>query len=427
MGTSDSGLTADVSDAITADTLGLASSTKIVTATSKDTSVAKVTDVVTESADVAADAVNMGQVAASTDASAGTYIKSFKITAVGAGSTYIDVKIIDTATSTESHKYIPVKVSSDKKLKSKTAAEIKIEVTDKNPDENGGSATYEVKVESMENGTVTANPSSGVAEGAEVTLEIKPVPGYTLDTLTVDGTDKTSDVAEGKYTFTMPAGNVTVSAVFKAVSKLGSKVSPDAEGDIVFSDGSAVPYTADLTDAQKQAAVAVIFYAGSASDTLGAKTLGVGLKQGSSLAWAKSDTTGCTKIFSTSDTDGSENWDVITRTDAAGAAVAATNYPAFNFANTYGVSVAGEESGWYLPARSELSLLYERYHADGSAVRGALSKCMATINLSTDSFWSSSQHASNSGSAWVVFFRPGALSNGDKFSPYSVCAVRAFN
>ncbi|MBQ6781663.1 MAG: hypothetical protein IJP62_10585, partial [Treponema sp.] len=93
MGTSDSGLTADVSDAITADTLGLASSTKIVTATSKDTSVAKVTDVVTESADVAADAVNMGQVAASTDASAGTYIKSFKITAVGAGSTYIDVKI----------------------------------------------------------------------------------------------------------------------------------------------------------------------------------------------------------------------------------------------------------------------------------------------------------------------------------------------
>ncbi|MBR0033142.1 MAG: hypothetical protein IJP61_12785, partial [Treponema sp.] len=89
--------TADVSDEITADTLGIVSGTKIVTATSKDTSVAEVTDVVKESADVAADAVNVGQVAVSTNASAGTYIKSFKITAVGAGSTYIDVKITDTA------------------------------------------------------------------------------------------------------------------------------------------------------------------------------------------------------------------------------------------------------------------------------------------------------------------------------------------
>ena len=124
VGTSGPGSTADVSDEITADTLGIASGTKIVTATSKDTSVAEVTDVVRENADVAADAVNVGQVAASTNASAGTYIKSFKITAVGAGSTYIDVKITDTATLEESHKYIPVEVSSAKKLKSKTAAEI---------------------------------------------------------------------------------------------------------------------------------------------------------------------------------------------------------------------------------------------------------------------------------------------------------------
>ncbi len=137
MGTSGSGSTADVSDEITADTLGIVSGTKIVTATSKDTSVAKVTDEVKENADVSADIgspVERAGAVASTNASAGTYIKSFKITAVGAGSTYIDVKIIDTATSTESHKYIPVKVSSDKKLASKTAAEIKSEVTDKNPD-----------------------------------------------------------------------------------------------------------------------------------------------------------------------------------------------------------------------------------------------------------------------------------------------------
>ncbi|MBQ3780496.1 MAG: Ig domain-containing protein, partial [Bacteroidaceae bacterium] len=191
MGTSGSGSTDDVSDAITADTLGLASGTKIVTATSKDTSVAEVTDVVRENADVAADAVNLGQVAASTNASAGTYIKSFKITAVGAGSTYIDVKIIDTATSTESHKYIPVKVSSDKKLASKTAAAIKSEVTDKNPDENKGGAADVVIAKINAIGTVAYTDESKAkiddaraAYDALTEAQKKLVPAETLALLT---------------------------------------------------------------------------------------------------------------------------------------------------------------------------------------------------------------------------------------------------
>ncbi|MBQ6781656.1 MAG: DUF1566 domain-containing protein [Treponema sp.] len=322
-------------------------------------------------------------VAASTNASAGTYIKSFKITAVGAGSTYIDVKITDTATSTESHKYIPVKVSSDKKLKSKTAAEIKIEVTDKNPAENKGGTTYEVIVETTGNGTVTAKPSSGVAEGTEVTLEIKPETGYALDTLTVDGADKKADVADGKYTFTMPASNVTVSAKFKATGPFGSKTSPDAVGDIVFSDGTAVPYTAVLTYAQKQAAVAVIFDA--------TKKLGVGLKQGTGLAW-EDDTTG---------------------------------YPASDFANTYGVSVAGDAGGWYLPAKDELKNLCEIYRADGSAVKEALAKFTDTINLSTGRFWSSSQGEDNL--AYFVDFGTNNLFPCPKTDTNSVCAVRVFN
>ncbi|MBR0031532.1 MAG: InlB B-repeat-containing protein, partial [Treponema sp.] len=91
--------------------------------------------------------------------------------------------------------------------------------------------TYKVTVNPITNGTVTATPSAGVAEGVEVTLEIKPDPGYALDTLTVDGTNKTADVAAGKYTFKMPASNVTVGAAFKSIYSTG------LVGDIVLSDG----------------------------------------------------------------------------------------------------------------------------------------------------------------------------------------------
>ena len=257
---------------------------------------------------------------------------------------------------------------------------------------SGGVTTYEVTVEQPKNGTVTAKPTTDVAEGAEVTLEIEPETGYKLDELTVkDGGNNavsTTEVTAGaKYTFKMPASNVKVSATFKATGSFGSKASPDAVGDIVFKDGSAEPYTADLTDAQKQAAVAVIFFKDAT------KKLGVGLKQGTGLAWA-TGTTGRTTKFNTSETDGSGNWDVIKAADSTGAAAAATNYPAFNFANTYGVSVAGNADDWYLPAKDELKNLCDNYRASGSAVKEALDKCTGTIDLSTGCFWSSSQYAS---------------------------------
>ena len=63
------------------------------------------------------------------------------------------------------------------------------------------------------------------------------------------------------------------------VTYIGSKTPTEtkAVGDIVFTDGSASPYNDELTDEQKAAAIAVIFYVGDENDTLGAKTLGVGL------------------------------------------------------------------------------------------------------------------------------------------------------
>ena len=466
MGTSGSGSTADVSDEITADTLGIASGTKIVTATSKDTSVAEVTDVVRENADVAADAVNVGQVAvaASTNASAGTYIKSFKITAVGAGSTYIDVKIIDTATSTESHKYIPVKVSSDKKLASKTAAAIKSEVTDKNPekspqkteasisfveatvDKTTTDSKFKIEVANTGNGDVTYTSSNtAVAEVAEKTGEVTIV-GAGTATITATVTD--SDT----YTYAVKTAAYTITVTQATPSYIGSKAPSEAKalGDIVFTDGSATPYSADLTltAEQKAAAVAVIFYAGSASDTLGAKTLGVGLVQGENLAWAQTDTNGYTNKITTllaTKTSGSNADDAtfsgngandgsgsLAKLKGAVSDYSEANYPAWawieGYAATANLTGTSYESGWYIPSIGEVCAL----HKAKAVVNNSIQKIGGT-QISAKWYWSSSQDASADINAWDVplgsvgGFNSGFLGQGWKSDMVSVCAVRVFN
>ena len=50
------------------------------------------------------------------------------------------------------------------------------------------------------------------------------------------------------------------------------------------------------------------------------------------------------------------SWSVIVAEDDA----AAANYPAFNFANTYGISVAGNTGGWYLPSIAELFQIWTK-------------------------------------------------------------------
>ena len=90
--------------------------------------------------------------------------------------------------------------------------------------------------------------------------------------------------------------------------------------------------------------------------------------------------------------------------------------------------MAGEESGWYLPAKDELMNLRDSYRAGGSAVKEALDKCTGTIDLSIGYYWSSSQYATDSIHAWFVSFGPGNVYGDDyKTMKYAVCAVRAFN
>ena len=168
-----------------------------------------------------------------------------------------------------------------------------------------------------------------------------------------------------------------------------------AVGDIVFNDGSAIPYTSGLllTDAQKSTAVAYIFYKGTDCSNDGStRTLGVGLKRShSGKKWGKfndginypngpdvangfgtnittiqctpcSPTDGSYDAYTfTGDKNGSDNLsqigeflESVGKTDDTGTA---GNYPAFDYAKNYGTAngcTGAYATGWYLPSIAEL-------------------------------------------------------------------------
>jgi hypothetical protein len=79
--------------------------------------------------------------------------------------------------------------------------------------------TYSVTIATgIQNGSVTPSKTAGIAENESITLTISADSGYELETLTVDGKDVTSSVSNDKYTFSMPAHDVAVSASFKSAS-----------------------------------------------------------------------------------------------------------------------------------------------------------------------------------------------------------------
>lgn len=175
----------------------------------------------------------------------------------------------------------------------------------------------------------------------------------------------------------------------------GDKSAPTAVGDIVFSDGTATPYSDSLVlDAnQKANAVAVIFYTGqgdSYNPYLGTRILGVGLKEGSGLMWAPSGTPGYNLGFYGVDprdeSDGSKNWGGVCAADSTAAAKMAANYPAFNYANTYGVGISGEASGWYLPAHLEMAALMGAKDTVNNAIGKIGSPAVA---LGSGPYWTS--------------------------------------
>ena len=102
---------------------------------------------------------------------------------------------------------------------------------------SSSSRTYSVTVEDSQNGTVTASPKRA-EKGDTVSVTASANSGYAVSGVTVKtaggDTVKVTDNGNGKYTFTMPAANVTVTAAF---SKTQTTVS--------FADVSSDSYCTD--------------------------------------------------------------------------------------------------------------------------------------------------------------------------------------
>lgn len=112
-----------------------------------------------------------------------------------------------------------------------------------------GVTTYAITVQNSKNGAVTASHKSAAKDTA-VTLTVTPDKGYVLDTLTVlDSKDKAVKLTEknGKYTFTMPAGKVTVSAAFKAAAPASENPFTDVPSGAYYEDAVIWAVKKDIT------------------------------------------------------------------------------------------------------------------------------------------------------------------------------------
>lgn len=112
-----------------------------------------------------------------------------------------------------------------------------------------GVTTYAITIQNSKNGGVTASHKSAAKDTA-VTLTVTPDKGYVLDTLTVlDSKDKAVKLTQknGKYTFTMPNGKVTVSAAFKAAAPASENPFTDVPSGAYYEDAVIWAVKKDIT------------------------------------------------------------------------------------------------------------------------------------------------------------------------------------
>ena len=303
---------------------------------------------------------------------------------------------------------------------------------------------YTVTIDSMTNGVVTSDKSSAES-GETVTLTVTPASGYGLDSLTVTKSGGgTVDVSgDGNTrTFTMPTSDVTVTATFSLLlvytSTPGDRTGVSV-GDIVLADKKTVTaavYAANAseigsTDGSPVGVVAYIGHSTGVDNDFNAhgitgKVYMVGLNQSSSLSWAKKDTTGYTTNFETKFSDGSGNWAVIKTADAEGSADAATNYPAFNYADTY--TATGYTSGWYIPSKYEGTAMYSNKATINSSIDAIITAGgTATVLPDSDSIKTSSQYPGDASKVSYINCTNGAAGNDTKNKVSPVRVVRALD
>ena len=244
------------------------------------------------------------------------------------------------------------------------------------------------------------------------------------------------------------AGEHTVTVYCKTASQTGTLSVKDytlwTPGKIILSNNTVVDTGSYTAIDPGNPPVAVVF----GTNVYGIP-FGVALHTGTSLRWAKEDTTGHTTKFEgiicspntgnastvtdfSGDKDGSDNWDYICSVDPEGTANAAVNYPAFNWVNTYNTTYASKLGSarptWYMPSIAELCEVYKNkatVNASLAKING-LNSAYADANLGTSHIWSSSQYSYYYSNAWSADFGIGYLGAEYKAQNYGVCCIAAF-
>ena len=295
-----------------------------------------------------------------------------------------------------------------------------------------------------------------------VTIKGKNFTAQGISAASFSGTLALSDIkivsdtivtATAEVTCPYAAGETTVTVTCGTESKTGTISVKDYStgyevGKIVLANNTLVDKDSYTGIDSSNPPVAII----CGTNKYGA-AVGIALHtSGSNLLWAKGGSAGYTTKFEgiickpsqtgsgaaetatfTGDTDGSDNWEYIKSIDPAGAADAATNYPAFQWVNQYNTQYAAQLGGtnfaWYMPSLAELCEVYKNRTAINASlikIRG-LDSNYADESLGTSWYWSSSQRSYGNSNAWVVSFSDGAVSNGYKDDNIlRVCCLAGF-
>jgi len=241
------------------------------------------------------------------------------------------------------------------------------------------------------------------------------------------------------------------------VSYIGAKKPSEAKavGDVVFNDGSATPLFAidardidsatgvKLTQAEKDAAIAIIFYKGtecSDGENPKERTLGIGLVVDLGKNWCDADAqTGELGIQGTSSyctTDGttwgyifsgklngSDNYETLLNNLSDKSTI--TKFPAICYAHNYSSAATNLKgkytSGWYLPTIAEL-YKFGKYYDNND-----LSIVVKDFFEDRQYFWPSSTYDSTRVEyGWIEKQNSGtAMGNRQKDGVYT-CAIREF-
>ncbi|MBE6352031.1 MAG: DUF1566 domain-containing protein [Treponema bryantii] len=272
--------------------------------------------------------------------------------------------------------------------------------------------------------------------------------GVNLDNVTKVNDSKITatvycDGTVGEKTFTVIYGSSSVNGILKVVSSEKCY----SVGDIILTDGTKLSVvevgTYEIDEANRPiGVVAIANYNGGTAKILG-------LQHSFRLQWAPNGTTGYYEDFERikteasgygynettgtysgysfeGDLDGSDNWEYICKIDPSGTQNASTNYPVFDFANTYGVTagLAGTEyeNGWYVPSIAELYDVYTNRNIIKTSMDAA-----GGFDVESGRYWSSSQNASLSNYACLVDFGDGKVYYGSKSGDNYVFVLQALN